>query len=216
MEGEHRMDSLVSYIAIAAMMVIIPGADTMLVVKNTLRYGPNAGRCNVLGLATGLSFWTMIAILGLAVAIAKSVILFSTIKYLGAAYLIYLGAKSFFAKNAMSLEDIQVQNGDSKSSANRHYKDSFIQGLLSNILNPKTVLVYITIMPQFVNLKESVNQQLIVLALILTSIAVFWFLILVYLIDYAKKWLRNSKFQKIFQKTAGLVLVGFGIKTGLN
>ncbi|MCY8673699.1 hypothetical protein MOD83_21485, partial [Bacillus haynesii] len=47
------MDSLLSYISIAAMMVVIPGADTMLVVKNTLRYGPNAGRCNVLGLATG-------------------------------------------------------------------------------------------------------------------------------------------------------------------
>ena len=216
MEGEHRMDSLVSYIAIAAMMVIIPGADTMLVVKNTLRYGPNAGRCNVLGLATGLSFWTMIAILGLAVAIAKSVVLFSTIKYLGAAYLIYLGVKSFFSKSAVSMEDIQVQNENLKHSSKRHYKDSFLQGLLSNILNPKTVLVYITIMPQFVNLKESVNQQLIVLALILTFLAVFWFLILVYLIDFAKKWLRNAKFQKVFQRTAGLVLVGFGIKTGLN
>ena len=75
-----------------------------------------------------------------------------------------------------------------------------MQGLFSNILNPKTVLVYITIMPQFINLRESVNQQLIILALILTFLAVFWFLILVYLIDFAKKWLRSVKFQKIFQK----------------
>ncbi|MCY8094508.1 LysE family transporter, partial [Bacillus haynesii] len=60
------------------------------------------------------------------------------------------------------------------------------------------------------------NQQLIILALILTFLAVFWFLILVYLIDFAKKWLRSVKFQKIFQKAAGLVLVGFGVKTGLD
>ncbi|MEC1456547.1 homoserine/threonine efflux transporter [Bacillus haynesii] len=210
------MDSLLSYISIAAMMVVIPGADTMLVVKNTLRYGPNAGRCNVLGLATGLSFWTLIAVLGLAVVIAKSVILFNTIKYLGAAYLIYLGIKSFFAKKMFSLEDIQAEKNKNENSSSRHYKDSFMQGLFSNVLNPKTVLVYITIMPQFINLRESVNQQLIILALILTFLAVFWFLILVYLIDFAKKWLRSVKFQKIFQKAAGLVLVGFGVKTGLD
>jgi RhtB (resistance to homoserine/threonine) family protein len=209
------MDSLLTYISIAAMMVIIPGADTMLLVKNTLSYGPKAGRYTVLGMAMGLSFWTLIAILGLSVVIAKSVILFSTIKYLGAAYLIYLGIKSFFAKSIFSLEEIQEQANTPAKTTNRHHKESFMQALLSNILNPKTVLVYITIMPQFINLNENVNQQLIVLALILTLLAVVWFLLLVYLIDYAKKWLKNSKFQKVFQKSTGLFLVGFGIKTGI-
>ncbi|USK26431.1 homoserine/threonine efflux transporter [Bacillus sp. CMF21] len=209
------MDSLLTYISIAAMMVIIPGADTMLLVKNTLSYGPKAGRYTVLGMAMGLSFWTLIAILGLSVVIAKSVILFSTIKYLGAAYLIYLGIKSFFAKSIFSLEEIQEQANTPAKPANRHNKESLMQALLSNILNPKTVLVYITIMPQFINLNENVNQQLIVLALILTLLAVGWFLILVYLIDYAKKWLKNSKFQKAFQKSTGVILVGFGIKTGI-
>ena len=209
------MDSLLTYISIAAMMVVIPGADTMLLVKNTLSYGPKAGRYTVLGMATGLSFWTLIAILGLSVVIAKSVILFSTIKYLGAAYLIYLGIKSFFAKRTFSLEEIQAQAHTPMEYSNRHNKDSFIQALLSNVLNPKTVLVYITIMPQFINLNENVNQQLMVLALILTLLAVLWFLFLVYLIDYAKKWLNNSKFQKAFQKSTGLILVGFGIKTGI-
>lgn len=209
------MDSLLTYISIAAMMVIIPGADTMLLVKNTLSYGPKAGRYTVLGMAMGLSFWTLIAILGLSVVIAKSVILFSTIKYLGATYLIYLGIKSFFAKSIFSLEEIQEQANTPAKPTNRHNKDSLMQALLSNILNPKTVLVYITIMPQFINLNENVNQQLIVLALILTLLAVGWFLILVYLIDYAKKWLKNSKFQKAFQKSTGVILVGFGIKTGI-
>lgn len=210
------MDSLLTYISIAAMMVIIPGVDTMLLVKNTLSYGPKAGRYTVLGMATGLTFWTLIAILGLSVVIAKSVILFSTIKYLGAAYLIYLGIKSFFAKSVFSLEEIQVQGASTPTkSSNQHNKDSFRQALLSNILNPKTVLVYITVMPQFINLSGNVNQQLIVLALILTLLAVFWFLFLVYLMDFAKKWLKNSKFQKRFQKSTGLILVGFGIKTAL-
>ena len=209
------MDSLLTYISIAAMMVVIPGADTMLLVKNTLSYGPKAGRYTVLGMATGLSFWTLIAILGLSVVIAKSVILFSTIKYLGAAYLIYLGIKSFFAKSVFSLEEIKAQANTPANSSSRHNKESFMQALLSNVLNPKTVLVYITIMPQFIDLNGNVNQQLIVLASILTLLAVLWFLTLVYVIDYAKKWLNNSKFQKVFQKSTGLMLVGFGVKTGI-
>jgi len=209
------MDSLLTYISIAAMMVVIPGADTMLLVKNTLRYGPKAGRYTVLGMATGLSFWTLIAILGLSVVIAKSVILFSTIKYLGAAYLIYLGIKSFFAKSVFSLEEIQAQANAPTNSSGRHNTESFMQALLSNVLNPKTVLVYITVMPQFIDLNGNVNQQLIVLASILTLLAVLWFLTLVYVIDYAKKWLNNSKFQKLLQKSTGLILVGFGVKTGI-
>ncbi|MCT2346103.1 homoserine/threonine efflux transporter [Niallia taxi] len=209
------MDSLLTYVTIAAMMVIIPGADTMLLVKNTLGYGAKAGRFTVLGMATGLCFWTLIAILGLAVVIAKSVILFSTIKYLGAAYLIYLGIRSFFTKSVFSLKEIQAQANAPIKSSKRYNKEAFMQALLSNVLNPKTVLVYITIMPQFINLKENVNEQLIILALILTSLAVVWFLFLVQLIDYAKKWLNNSKFQKIFQKSTGIMLVAFGVKTGI-
>ena len=90
-----------------------------------------------------------------------------------------------------------------------------MQALLSNVLNPKTVLVYITIMPQFINLDGNVKQQLIILALILTLLAVLWFLFLVHVIDYAKKWLNHPKFQKVFQKSTGLILVSFGIKTGI-
>ncbi|MCG7337577.1 homoserine/threonine efflux transporter [Sporosarcina sp. ACRSM] len=209
------MENLLTYISIAAMMVIIPGADTMLLVKNTLSYGPKAGRYTVLGMAMGLSFWTLIAILGLSVVIAKSVVLFSIIKYLGAAYLIYLGIKSFFTKSVFSLKEIQSQANTPTTYSNRHNKSSFMQALLNNILNPKTVLVYITIMPQFINLDGNIKQQLILLAFILTALAVIWFLFLVTLIDYAKKWLNNPKFQKVFQKSTGLVLIGFGVKTGI-
>ncbi|MFE4587978.1 LysE family transporter, partial [Bacillus subtilis] len=56
----------------------------------------------------------------------------------------------------------------------------------------------------------------IILASILTLLAVLWFLFLVYIIDYAKKWMKNSKLQKVFQKITGIILVGFGIKTGLS
>ncbi|MFU8690729.1 LysE family transporter [Rossellomorea sp. FS2] len=207
------MDNLLAYIPVATLMVVIPGADTMLLMKNTLSYGPKAGRFTVLGMLSGLSFWTGIAILGLSVVIAKSVVLFTTIKYLGAAYLIYLGIKSLITKQTLAVD--QMESSANVPIDRGYHKKSFMQAMLSNVLNPKTVIVYITIMPQFINLNGHVNQQLIILASILTGLAAAWFLILVYVVDYAKKWLNDKKHQQKFQRVAGILLVGFGIKTGI-
>ncbi|AJI24291.1 LysE family transporter [Priestia megaterium] len=207
------MDHLAAYMLMALVMSMIPGADTILIMKNTLHHGAKAGRFTILGMATGLTFWTLIAVLGLSVAIAQSVYLFNTIKYIGAAYLFYVGIRIFLTKNTLSLEAISEETKTVKSSSNRCYRESYMQGALSNFLNPKTVLVYITFMPQFINLDAHTNQQLLILGFILTLIAVGWFLILVYVIDYMKKWLKKPVFQKAFQRCSGVLLIGFGIKT---
>jgi RhtB (resistance to homoserine/threonine) family protein len=207
------MDNLFAYILMALMMSILPGTDTVLIMKNTLNHGAKAGRYTILGIATGLTFWTVIAVLGLSVVIAQSVFLFNTIKYLGAAYLFYLGIRAFLTKSTLSLESVQADSPRSFDKSSHHrYKESYLQGAISNILNPKTVLVYITFMPQFIDLNGDTNQQLIGLGLILTLIAMGWFLILVYLLDHVKKWLKKPKFQKSFQKTTGMMLIGFGVK----
>lgn len=210
------MDNLMAFILMALMMSILPGADTILILKNTLSYGPTAGRYTILGMATGLTFWTIVAVFGLSIVIAQSLFLFNAIKYMGAAYLLYLGVRVFFTKSTLSLETVQAKNSyTNEKSSNHHYKESYLQGAISNILNPKTVLVYITFMPQFIDLNENINQQLIILGLILIVIAVGWFLILVYLIDYLRNWLNKPTFQTLFQKSTGVMLIGFGIKTGI-
>ncbi|MCF6409994.1 LysE family translocator [Pseudalkalibacillus salsuginis] len=207
------MDNLLAYIIMALMMSMLPGTDTVLIMKNTLNYGAK-GRYTILGMATGLTFWTITAVLGLSVVITQSVFLFNIIKYLGAAYLFYLGVRAFLTKSTLSLEAVQADSPRSiVQSSYRHYKESYLQGAISNILNPKTVLVYITFMPQFIDLNGNTNHQLIELGLILTLIAVGWFLILVYLLDHVRKWLKKPKSQKAFQKSTGVMLIGFGVKT---
>ncbi|MEG0383742.1 MAG: LysE family transporter [Solibacillus sp.] len=210
------MDNLLAYMLMALMMSMLPGTDTVLIMKNTLSHGAKAGRFTILGMATGLTFWTIIAIFGLSVIIAQSLFLFNTIKYMGAAYLLYLGVRAFFAKSTLSLEAVHEDSQPSTDvRAHHHNTESYFQGAISNILNPKTILVYITFMPQFINLNENTNQQLIVLGIILTLIAVGWFMVLVYLIDHLKKWLNKPKFQTIFQKSTGVMLIGFGVKTAI-
>ncbi|GAA0315490.1 LysE family transporter [Oceanobacillus oncorhynchi subsp. oncorhynchi] len=205
------MDNLMAYILMALMMSLLPGTDTVLVMKNTFRYGAKAGCATILGIAAGLTFWTMIAVFGLSVVIAQSVFLFNIIKYLGAAYLIYLGIRAFISRDTFSMDAVSEKN-DNRKTAKSYSKDSFFQGAVSNILNPKTVLVYITFMPQFIDISGNVNQQLIFLGCILTLIASGWFFMLVYFLDTMKRWLKKPGFQKVFQKCAGMLLMGFGIK----
>lgn len=210
------MNNLFAYMLMALMMSMLPGSDTILIMKNTLTRCAKAGRYTILGMATGLTFWTFIAVLGLSVVIAQSVFLFNTIKYLGAAYLFYLGIRAFFTKSTLSIETVQADTQHSTDKLSQHHcKESYLQGVFSNILNPKTVLVYITFMPQFIDLNGNTNQQLVGLGVILTLIAVGWFLILVYLLDHMKKWLKKPNFQRAFQKTTGVLLIGFGVKTVL-
>lgn len=210
------MDNLMALIVMALIMSILPGADKVLIMRNTVSQGSTAGRYTILGMATGLTFWTIVAVFGLSIVIAQSLFLFNAIKYMGAAYLLYLGVRIFFTKSTLSLETVQAESSYSNEKSTHYpYKESYLQGAISNILNPKTILVYVTFMPQFIDLNGSINQQLIVLGLILTIIAVGWFLILVYLIDYLKSWLNKPTFQTIFQKSTGVVLIGFGIKTGI-
>lgn len=210
------MDNLTAYILMALVMSMLPGTDTILIMKNTLSYGGKAGYYTILGMATGLFFWTAIAVLGLSLVIAQSVFLFNIIKYLGAAYLIYLGIMAFFTRAGLSGENFKLAKKSVHSiELKKHYKESYFQGAISNILNPKTVLVYVTFMPQFINLHGNINQQLIILGAILTCIAVGWFLIVVYLIDHIKQWFKKPVFQQAFQKCAGILLIGLGVRTAL-
>lgn len=210
------MNNLVTFMIMALMMSMLPGTDTVLIMKNTLNYGMKSGRYTILGMATGLTFWTITVVLGLSVVIAQSIFLFNTIKYLGAAYLLYLGIKALFTKSIFSLENVHTNSEYSiENIPDTYYKESYFQGAISNTLNPKTVLVYITFMPQFIDLNGNINQQLIVLGLILTLIAVGWFLVLVYLVDHVKKIFKKPKYQKVFQKSTGILLISLGIKTAI-
>ncbi|WNS79051.1 LysE family transporter [Domibacillus sp. DTU_2020_1001157_1_SI_ALB_TIR_016] len=210
------MGNLHEYILMAVLMSMLPGTDTILVMKNTLNAGLRAGYCTVIGIATGLMFWTIIAVLGLSAAIAQSVLLFATIKYVGAAYLFYLGVRTFCSPAALSLasftKDLALSTKDVHKKV---YRQSYLQGAISNILNPKTVLVYVTFMPQFINLNGDVNQQLSILGMILVFIAVSWFLIMAHLLVHVKKLIRKPNIQKAFQKSIGAMLMVFGVKTVL-
>lgn len=210
------MENLFMYILISLIMVIVPGVDFILVTKNTVSHGTRAGHFTTLGIVLALSIWTIVAVLGLSAIVAKSIVLFSIIKYLGVAYLVFLGIKSIMNKSTFSIEIDDSENNKEWSKLSiGQYKTYFFQGFLSDFLNPKTVIVYMTLMPQFINTDKNAYFQLIILGGILIAEAILWFLILVYILNYIRRWFKEAKVQNIFNKAAGAMLVSLAVKLAL-
>ncbi|WP_213810829.1 LysE family translocator [Jeotgalicoccus sp. WY2] len=121
------MNEIVSYILVVSVLTIMPGADSMIVMKNTMVYQKSAGRMTVLGILAGHFLWIVVSILGLAVIITNSPALFNIIKYLGAAYLIYIGVKSFMATTLVSASSLD--HAEDKNPKSNGLRSSYMNAL---------------------------------------------------------------------------------------
>ena len=204
------MHEIWMFTAVALMIVMVPGVDSLLVLKNTIIHGKKAGFFTMVGIILALVVWTTLAVLGLATIISKSMVVFLTIKYAGAAYLIYLGIQSWRARaqNMMLQEELPIEIVGEKNVS----LSCMTQGITTDLLNPKTLLLYVTLMPQFIQPNFNINTQLIVLAGILIALSIVWLGIVILVMNVIRKWFMKQTVQAIFNKIAGVMLVGIGIR----
>jgi threonine/homoserine/homoserine lactone efflux protein len=134
--------SLLLFVTGAAILLVIPGPAVTYVVSRSIGHGRAAGLVSVMGIVVGTLFHVVAAALGLSALLASSALAFQFVKYLGAAYLIYLGVKTLRRDDAQLLE---AANGDGRLAR------IFGQGVLVNLLNPKTALFFLAFLPQFVD-----------------------------------------------------------------
>lgn len=208
--GETMIENLWAFVLIATLIVVIPGVDFLLVTKNTLNFGKNAGHFTTMGIILALFIWTILAVLGLATIVANSIVLFTIIKYLGALYLIWLGIQALLAKKStmgdLLKKDTHVQIPE------KTYRHCFTQGIVTDLLNPKTLLLYVTLMPQFINTDAAVTEQLLILAATLIVISIIWLVAVVYILNIIRAWFLRPSVQAVFNKITGIVLISLGIK----
>jgi threonine/homoserine/homoserine lactone efflux protein len=134
--------SLLLFVTGAAILLVIPGPAVTYVVSRSIGHGRAAGLVSVMGIVVGTLFHVVAAALGLSAVLASSALAFQFVKYLGAAYLIYLGIKTLRRDDTQLLE---AANGDGRLVR------IFGQGVLVNLLNPKTALFFLAFLPQFVD-----------------------------------------------------------------
>ncbi|WP_430006129.1 LysE family translocator [Metabacillus idriensis] len=189
------------------LLILLPGPDTAVATKNTIVSGRAGGMKTVLGTLTALLIHTFAAVLGLSALIVKSAFLFSILKYAGACYLIYLGIKSLRSLNKKgSLPDTGENKHDVKQL------NCYRQGFLTNLLNPKVAVFFLTFLPQFLEPGSNTFTQFMIMGLTYTILTFIWFIIYIYLIHQLSAFMKKPAVQKWMEGITGAVLIGFGIK----
>lgn len=201
------INNFFTFVITALFFIMTPGIDTMFVLNRSIGQGKKAGIYSALGINAGVLFHTVFAALGLSLIIAKSIIAFTLLKYLGAAYLIYLGINRLLAKTPALNSEIKVKAAETGMA-------SFLSGVVTNILNPKVALFFLAFFPQFIK-KEAINNPLpfIILGLTYAAIGVLWFLMLtMFAATFSGKLAGNKKIGNWLNKFSGLVFILMGLK----
>jgi len=198
---------LLTISVIAIFMAISPGADFVMVTRNSIFYSRSAGLYSALGVSTAIWIHVAYSIAGLAIIISNSIILFSIIKYMGAAYLIYIGWKTFTSKSLMNLDEALEKQSLSNTQA-------FKIGFITNVLNPKTTIFFLSIFTQLVTLETPIWLQL-VYGVIISFAHLVWFVVVSFCLTHPVllKKFQNSK--STIEKVVGSVLIAFGLKVAL-
>lgn len=203
-------ENLGEFLIAITILSMIPGADTMMIIRNSLRGGFVDGVVTSTGICSGLFVHAAVSSCGLALILYNSAQLYHFIKIIGALYIIWLGLQNLWeAKNRYgSASADQV----AACSAPLCVRRSFTEGVLSNVLNPKTAIFYITFLPQFMNPEGDLLLQSFTLAGIHFGIAFVWQNILAAVVDRVKQVITAPKSRSYIEATAGTILVGLGIK----
>lgn len=199
------MDHYYLFVITTLLIALTPGADTVLITKNTLVRGKAVGFKTVGGVCAGITIHIAIAILGLSAIIANSVFLFQIIKYTGAAFLILMGIFTLFSKKPNLTSDTTT----SEKTPTGSY---FLQGMLSNVLNPKAIIFFMSFLPQFIVPGEHTILQMIIIGITPVLITVIWLFFYVNLINYIRAWFKKPAFLSAFQRLTGFMLITLGMK----
>ena len=200
--------SLAAFVAAASLLTITPGLDTALVLRtaatSSVRQAVHAG----LGIVVGCFGWGVLVAMGLGALLMASQVAYSVLKWVGAAYLIWTGYKMLRHPRASF-----VVNETGALNAGR---TAFGTGLLTNLLNPKVGIFYVSFLPQFVPPGVSVAPYLLMLAAIQSLLGVVWFSCLIAATRPISRFLRRPAIVKSCDRVTGGMFVAFGIGLALE
>ncbi len=197
------------FIAATLVLVLMPGPNTLYIIARSIQQGRRAGIVSSIGVQVGTLFHIAAAAFGLSTLLLSSALAFNVVKYAGAAYLIYLGVKTLLTKEEdQATREIQVVS----------LSRVFYQGVVVNVLNPKTALFFFAFLPQFIDAaRGAVAMQIVLLGTILVCLGTLSDSIYALAAGGIGNWLRgNLKFLRAQRYFAGSVYIGLGAATALS
>src|SRR5689334_23917425 len=210
------MDSrFIAFLGIAALLTIIPGADTALVTKNTISRGRTAAFFTTFGICLGCFCHAAASALGLSIVLRESARLYEWVKLAGAAYLVYLGARALWLNHANASETASKSEPFAIGEGARVWR-SFSEGIFTNLLNPKVAIFYLTFLPQFIAPGEPVLKKSLFLAAIHVLMGLVWLCSYATLLDRMSSVLTRPSVKRKLEALTGAVLVAFGLRLAME
>ena len=192
-----------AFVVAVTALVMSPGPDTMLILRYTLTSGPRVGLATVAGVQVGLALHTLLAVLGVSLIIASSPLLFKSVAMAGAGYLGWLGVQGLRGGGSLSL-----QGGGPAIGTGKACRDA----ILCNILNPKVILLFLALFPNFVDTgRGNVSFQLITLAAVLIAINTLWQAPMVWAAKAVRRWLVAPAVARAMARGTGVILLTFAL-----
>ncbi|GAY09534.1 LysE family translocator [Pseudonocardia sp. N23] len=195
-----------AFLLIAVLLAIAPGPDTLVLVRNALAGGRRGGMWAWAGITLGNVVQGSAAALGLGVLIARSHTLFTVLRWVGAAYLLVLGVQTLWAawrRDPAALEAIVRRPG-------RGFR-RFREGFLSNVTNPKALVVYLSVLPQFLVPGVTSTFGTLLLAYTIATVGAVWLLGVVVVVHRVRDWLGRRRVRRAIDTATGTALLGFAV-----
>ncbi len=199
--------SLAAYIAAASLLTIAPGLDTALVLRTAATYGPRRAGQAGLGIAVGCFAWATLVAFGVGALLNASEIAYTALRWIGAAYLVWMGCRML--RNPR-------RDFSPAANGNQHTGAAFATGLLTNLLNPKVGVFYVSFLPQFVPRGVSVGPYIVLLGAIHALLGLLWFACLILATRPVVRFLRQPRVVQACDRVTGGMFVAFGIGLALQ
>lgn len=207
------MDSrLWAFVVVATLLAVTPGADTLLVVRNVLTRGRVGALLTVAGIASGCVVHAVLSAVGVSLILVRSAEAFAVLRFCGAAYLIVLGAQS--VRRWWRVDDgapTAAGSGATGPRSSRRLR-SFVEGLLTNVLNPKVGIFYLAFLPQFVAPGDPALERSLLLAALHIGIGVVWLSTLSFGVGRIRPLVESRLWRARLEGASGAVLIALGVR----
>ncbi len=205
--------ALLSFTLAAGLLTITPGLDTALVLRTSAVEGGKQAMLAAIGICFGCLLWGVAASFGLSALLAVSGFAYKVLRIVGAIYLSYLGIKLLIRAFASTSSN---SGAEPEEYASRDGSLWFKRGLLTNLLNPKVGVFYLSFLPQFIPTGVPVWSFSILLALIHATEGLLWFLLLTNATELISSWLRQRRVVMALDSAMGAIFIAFGLKLAFD
>lgn len=196
------------YVGVVVAIALLPGPDTAVVTRNALVHGRDAALGSAIGVNIGLSVWTLATALGVAAILRSSATVYDALKLIGALYLIWIGVRTLWDSRRT-----RAGAGEETPAARAlDGRGGLLQGVVSNLANPKVGIFFTSLLPQFVSTHHSALLQMLMLGGIFIAFNVVWMASYALAAVRLAHVLSRRRVKAVIDRVSGLVLVGVGIR----